>query len=120
MAFPGTYNFTYYKGDTFEFRIYPKDSTGAPFDLSTFTNVAFTISTTRGSAGVEDQIEGFTEVSDDETYILCTVTPSNGSNMNAGTNYVYDVEISKTGVDYNLVYTLITGDITVREQVTGA
>jgi hypothetical protein len=120
MAFPGTYNFNYYKGDTFEFRVYPKDSTGAAFDLSTFTNVGFTISTARGTAGVEDQIEGFAEVSDDETYILCTVTPSNGANMTAGTPYVYDVEISKTGADYNLVYTLLTGTITVTDQVTGA
>jgi hypothetical protein len=120
MAFPGTYNFNYYKGDTFEFRVYPKDSVGAVFDLATFPSVAFTISTSRGLDGVEDQIEGFAEISEDNTYILCTVTPSNGANMTAGVQYVYDIEIAKTGIDYNIVYTLLTGTINVTDQVTGA
>jgi hypothetical protein len=120
MAFPGTYNFSYYKGDTFEFRVYPKDSTGGVFELSTFNSFKFTISTQRGSAGVANQIEGFTRLSDDATHLLCTITPSNGSNLQAGTTYVYDVEIAKTGVDYNLVYTLLTGNISVTDQVTGA
>ena len=45
MAFPATYDFNYYKGDTFEFRIYPKKNDGTVFDLSTFyvpTNFANT------------------------------------------------------------------------------
>ncbi len=36
MAFPGTYNINYYKGDTYQFRIYPKDTAGYPFDLSVY------------------------------------------------------------------------------------
>ena len=70
MAFPATYDFNYYKGDTFEFRIYPKKNDGTVFDLSSFyvpTNFAntpddvtdtvapydsaqFTIANVRGSA----------------------------------------------------------------------
>ena len=45
MAFPATYDFDYYKGDTFEFRIYPKKNDGTVFDLSQFyvpTNFANT------------------------------------------------------------------------------
>ena len=37
MAFPGTLNINYYKGDTYEFNIYPKKSTdGSAFDLTSF------------------------------------------------------------------------------------
>lgn len=50
MAFPGTYNFSYYKGDTYQFLVFPKDSSGNTFDLSSFTASRFTIATKRGTA----------------------------------------------------------------------
>ena len=50
MAFPGTYNFSYYKGDTYQFLVFPKDSSGNTFDLSSFTASKFTIATKRGVA----------------------------------------------------------------------
>ena len=68
MAFPGTYNISYYKGDTYEFRVYPKDSSGAVFDLTDYA-VKFTISTSRGATGIPDQLEGVAEISADKTYI---------------------------------------------------
>lgn len=52
MAFPGTYNINYYKGDTFEFNVYPKNSDGTTFNLNTdpaYTST-FTLATKRGSA----------------------------------------------------------------------
>ena len=51
MSFPGTYNINYYKGDTFEFRVYPKDSSGAPFDLTGYqsSDVKFSIAAARGA-----------------------------------------------------------------------
>jgi hypothetical protein len=120
MAFPGTYNFNYYKGDTFEFRVYPKDSAGGTFPLSQFASpnglARFTIAPTRGST--TGLIQGYAEVSNDQTNILCAVTPTNSLSMTAGTNYVYDVEIARTSADYDYVYTLLTGNITVVEQVT--
>lgn len=120
MAFPGTYNFNYYKGDTFEFRVYPKDSAGGTFPLSQFVSPSgvtkFTIAPSRGTT--EGLIEGYAEISDDQTYILCAVTPANGATMTAGTTYVYDVEIARTSASYDFVYTLLTGNITVTEQVT--
>lgn len=118
MAYPGTYNISYYKGDTHEFRIYPKDSSGATFDLSLFGNVKFTIANQRGSGA--NQIEGYAQISDDKTYITCAILPGNGANMVATTQYVYDVEITKTASPYNYVYTLLTGTISVTEQITGS
>jgi hypothetical protein len=120
MAFPGTYNFNYYKGDTFEFRVYPKDSAGGTFPLSQFVSpngvTRFTIAPSRGATS--GTIQGYAEISNDQTFILCAVTPTNGASMTPGTPYVYDVEIARTSANYDFVYTLLTGNITVTEQVT--
>jgi hypothetical protein len=49
MAFPGTYNINYYKGDTYEFRIYPKDAEGNAFPLGDYEgSETFTIANVRG------------------------------------------------------------------------
>lgn len=127
MAFPGTYNISYYKGDTFEFLLNPKDTSGNPFNLTGYDSSAirFTISNYAGpekydgvgGAPTKISIPGYvTKV--DNTYIKCAITPNNALEMTAGTTYVYDVEISKPGSDYDYVYTLLTGNITVKEQVS--
>jgi hypothetical protein len=143
MAFPSIYDFNYYKGDTFEFRIYPKKNDGTVFDLSSFyvpTNFAntpddvtdttapydsaqFTIATVRGSAGVP--IRCFARVSDDNTFVQCAIRPEEGNQLVAGTEYVYDVEVRKpAGLagsgQYEIIQTLLTGKITITDQVTGA
>ena len=128
MPFPGTYNFSYYKGDTYEFKIYPKNSDGTAFNLSSFAdtqsddNARFFVATERGLSGAENQIECSAQIISelDETYILCTITPGQGSSMNAGTSYVYDVEIRKLIETTPYVLTLVTGAISVTDQVTGA
>lgn len=119
MAFPGTFNISYYKGDTYEFRIYPKDSAGNTFSLANYTNenIKFSISTARG---VTPTIEAYAQKSLDNSYISCAILPSNGQVMTAGTTYVYDIQISRTATPYNYVFTLMTGTISVTEQVTGA
>ena len=48
MAFPGTYNFNYYRGDTFQFIVRPKDANGDQFDLDGYT-AGFTIASSRGA-----------------------------------------------------------------------
>jgi len=120
MSFPGNYNFNYYKGDTFEFRVYPKDSAGGTFPLSQFVSPSgitkFTMAPTRGSS--EGSISGYAEISNDQTFILCAITPENGAQMTPGVPYVYDVEIARSDAEYDFVYTLLTGNITVTEQVT--
>lgn len=119
MAFPGTYNFNYYKADTYEFRVYPKNSSGAAFDLTGFTP-AFTISTSRGSAGAANQVQALASIPAGEDYVLCVIRPADGAQLAAGTSYVYDVEITKSGSTYPFTYTILTGNITVTDQVTGA
>jgi len=122
MAFPGTYNINYYKGDTLEFRVYPKDSAGGTFPLSQFVDpdgvTKFTIAPTRGS--LVGSVEGYAQISNDQTYILCAITPAVGSSLDSDTVYEYDVQIARSSVDYDYVYTLLTGSVTVTEQVTQA
>jgi hypothetical protein len=121
MAFPGTFNINYYRGDTYEFKIYPKNANGEAFSLTGYDlteGVKFTISTQRGAEGLDDQIEAYAVISGN--HIDCAILPENGTAMAAGTSYVYDVEISKTGSPYDLVTTLLTGEIRVQDQITGA
>lgn len=121
MAFPGTYNFSYYRGDTLSFNVFPKDSSGAVFSLEEYVyekSPAFTISTARGDAGIPDQIKCFAEISDDFTHIVCTIRPEDGEKMQAGVSYVYDIEISRPSSPYDIVHTLLTGNISVTDQVT--
>jgi hypothetical protein len=118
VAFPGTYNFNYYAGDTFEFFIYPKNSTGGVFDdLSGYTP-NFIIATARGSASAAvlssiDPAELDATVVDGE-YVSCTIFPDGGRQL-ADITYLYDVEIvnDETGK----VFTLLTGIITVTQDV---
>jgi hypothetical protein len=140
MAFPGTYNINYYKGDTLEFRIYPKRDDGSVFSLTPLKDVAydnasttalntgafyfetagFFVSTTRGPDGVTDRHQCFAEISSDGTYVTCAIRPFDASYFTAGTTYVYDVEVRSPSTPYEYVYTLLTGTITVTDQVTGA
>jgi hypothetical protein len=122
MAFPGTLNINYYKGDTYEFRIYPKDSLGASFNLSQYGNAKFTISTSRGSTGVADQIECLAVITSGVSgnYVTCTIRPADSVELSAASQYVYDVEITRTASPYDYVYTLLTGSVVVTEQITGA
>jgi hypothetical protein len=118
MAFPGTYNINYYKGDTYEFRIYPKDAAGEPFDLTDYIgSESFTIANVRGSEATTT-VYAFADIVDD--YVLCTIRPGDSLNLVAGTTYYYDVSIDKTGDDYDSVFTLLTGTITVTDHVSGA
>lgn len=120
MAFPGTYDIKYYKGDTFEFFIYPKNSSGNTFDLTGFTDIKFTIAEKAGAAGALTAKAGDTDVDGNNTYIKCIITPEVGEELNLS-NYVYDVQITKpagSGVSYPYVYTILKGNISVTEQVT--
>jgi hypothetical protein len=118
MAFPGTYNFNYYRGDTFEFIIRPKDSGGAPFPLDGYTAV-FTIANIRGpqtTPPTRESYEGFTSINTQEDFIVCRITSSTGRNLRPGVSWVYDVEIDNTSSKF----TLLNGNITVTNDITGA
>lgn len=115
MAFPGTYNINYYKGDTLSFDIYPKDSSGNAFSMSGYV-AEFTIATARGSSAT--QFTASAEIVADK--ITCLVTPTVGGELDASLQYVYDVQISNPDAEPPVIYTVLTGTITVKDQVTGA
>jgi hypothetical protein len=127
MAYPGTYNFNYYKGDTFEFKIYPKTSTGSVFDLTTYDSAnggngaGFTIATARGSAGASSSpVTCVATISLSDNSITCRIRPTDGILLDASRTYVYDVQISKGSGTSATVFTLLTGSISVEDHVTGA
>ena len=116
MAFPGTYNFSYYRGDTYQFIVRPKNANGEIFALDAYAgNAVFTIANRRGSTGT--QVEATATVDITNHIITCTITPDQGRELTAGTTYVYDVQIENGA---NIVYTLLTGSITVTDDITGA
>ena len=122
MSFPGTYNISYYYGDTLEFNVYPKNASGDVFDgLETFQTSRFTIAPTRG-ADIENQIFAYAQVSPENTHIVCAIRPEDALKMSPSTSYVYDIEIAKTSAQsstpYDIVYTLLTGTLTITQDVT--
>ena len=124
MAFPGTYNFDYYRGDTFVFTITPKTSAGATFALDAYSSAGatFTISTSRGdnptskiSNGANSGMLAAT-INTTTDIITCTIKPDARTFLVGGATYYYDVEIFNSA---SLRYTLLTGEITVTDDVTG-
>jgi hypothetical protein len=113
MAFPGTYNFNYYRGDTFEFIIRPKDGVGDIFPLDGYT-ASMTIADKRGATGT--QYLGVATVNTVDNIITCVITPAVGRSLTTANTWVYDVQIETE----TLIYTLLNGLITVTEDVTGA
>lgn len=118
MAFPGTYNINYYRGDTYVQVLYPKDSAGNSYDLGTvglpatqFTGY-LNIATDRGTAGTFTAKIAL-EFDYANNSITMRIPAATGANLSASTVYVYDVEITKD----NDVYTLLTGNIFVTDDV---
>jgi len=124
MAFPGTYNFNYYAGDTFEFFVYPKNSTGGVFDdLSNYTAL-FLVATSRGAsasaAAIDslDRTEALATVEDGD-HVSCTIKPAGGRKLSAPA-YFYDLQIQNTSASsssFGKVFTLLTGTISVTQDV---
>lgn len=115
MSFPATYNIRYYKGDLYQFVIRPKTSAGEiyPIDAATY-DAYFRISTSRGGLS-GSTLTANTSISDNA--VTCELRPSTGAGLSPGTTYYYDVSIqNKTNA--NIVYTLLTGTITVTGDIT--
>ena len=123
MAFPGTYNISYYLGDTLEFTITPKNSDGSRFDVSTFDVVKFIIAPTRGAA-VADQIAAYALIDTDNKIVRCAIRPEDAANMDPTIQYLYDIEISRSlsspnrNAEYPIVHTLLTGTLTITQDIT--
>lgn len=119
MAFPKTHNFDYYRGDTFEFKIYPRLQSGESFELSPYDSIAFKIADKRGSGATQTSASAVSLTDAEGDYVLCTIIPSVGRNLTSG-QYVYDVQITDTTPDPDVIYTILTGIITVTDDITGA
>ena len=115
MAFPGTYNFNYYRGDTFEFIVRPKDTNGDPFALDGYTG-DFTIASGRGADPGIIQFFGTAVVNAVDNIVTCTITSGVGRNLGPEVSWAYDVQITN---EIN-TYTLLTGNITSTDDITGA
>lgn len=113
MAFPSTYNFAYYRGDTAQFVARPKNSNdGSAFNLTGYSAL-FTIANQRGSAGTQYEAEAVVNTS--TNIVTCTISTSVGRLLEPGT-FLYDVQIDNG----TQVFTLLTGSITVTDDITGA
>lgn len=128
MTFPATHNISYYKGDTYEFNVYPRtnsdtdgDGVNDTFPLAGY-EVNFTIAEKLGTLAStdEDAILGYSVFSPDRTHIQCAITPTAGLSLDASKDYFYDVTISKTDATYDRVYTLLSGTINVSDRVEPA
>jgi hypothetical protein len=122
MAFPGTYNFNYYAGDTFEFFVYPKNSSGGVFDDLSDYEPLFLVATSRGaSASIIDSIDTSEALAtvEDGDHVSCTIKPAGGRKLTS-TTYLYDLQIRNTNVSspsFGKVFTLLTGTINVTQDV---
>lgn len=136
MAFPGTYNISYYKGDTYEFRIYPKTADGNAFDLTPYVggsydddnnpatpvvnadSVVFSFASSRDASAPH---KCYASISQDKKYVTCVIRPEDAQYLTTGTTYVYDVQIFKPAsglITYPTIHTLLTGTISVTGQVS--
>jgi hypothetical protein len=114
MAFPGTYNFNYYRGDTFDFIIRPRDAGGNTFPLEGFT-AQMTIADRRGPNPTQ-QYAAVATIDPLSNIITCKITDAVGRNLTPGVTWVYDVEINNVVS----IFTLLTGNITVTDDITDA
>ena len=113
MAFPSTYNFNYYRGDTAQFVARPKNSNdSSAFNLTGYSAL-FTIANQRGSAGTQYEAEAVVNTA--TNIVTCTISTSVGRSLEPGT-YVYDVQIDNG----TQVFTLLTGTVSVNDDITGA
>lgn len=120
MAFPGELNINYYKGDTYEFNVYPKLAGGSAMDLTGYA-VQFKIAESRGSTTLIEAYANIPVLVDSETfpnYVKCAITPATGAQLDPTKTYYYDVEINKSSTPYPYVYTLLTGTISITDQVS--
>ena len=111
MAFPGTFNFNYYRGDTNQFVIRPKTANGAAFDLTGYTASA----QMRKYSGSSTFTTFTSSISVPNTLgkIIISLTSNQTVDLKPG-RYVYDVVITRDGVKTRV----IEGMVLVREGVT--
>lgn len=114
MAFPATYNIQYYQGDTYQFAIRPKTSAGEIFPVTSAAyNAYFRIDIERGRTDGSG-INAIATIGDNS--ITCTITPTVGNLLSSSNTYFYDVSIENK-TDNSIVYTLLTGTISITADI---
>lgn len=113
MAFPATYNISYYRGDTYTFVLNPKNADGSAFNLTNYAGY-FQVKAARGPASPILLSGSVNMNSPTAGSLTCTIDAEDGEDLTPGT-YVYDVQITKTD---GTVYTLVTGTLSVTDDVT--
>jgi hypothetical protein len=114
MAFPATFNINYYQGDTYQFVVRPKTSTGEIFPITSAAyNSYFRIDTERGRLDGLG-VEASASIADNS--VTCTIAPSVGNSLDAEIVYYYDISIENK-TDPNIVYTLLTGTINITADI---
>lgn len=113
IVFPATYNISYYRGDSYNFIINPKNPNGTSFNLSGYTGL-FTISTERGNPAAEIAT-GTATVNAEAATVTCEIPNSLGSLL-SGASYLYDVEINNSS--QQKTFTLLTGTISVTQDIS--
>jgi hypothetical protein len=117
MAFPATYNISYFLGDLYQFAIVPKTAAGALYGITGSTHDGFFyIAPSRGGEASES-FDGVITVG--TNLITCSITPTVSLDMTVGTTYYYDVRVQNK-TNSNEVFTLLTGTINITNKVTDA
>ena len=117
MAFPATYDFNYYRGDTYSFTIRPKQANNATYPLDNFT-AKFVVSESRGAAGIASAVICHTSLDTVSDTLTCKIRPADGIQLDPTKVYYYDVQITGSGSNLGDVYTLLTGKITVQDDIS--
>jgi hypothetical protein len=116
MGFPATFNILYYRGDTYEFVIQPKNADGTAFNLTNYPSASskFTVAS---RAGATDTFvfNGDVSVNNESSYVACTISSENGQSLVQGTSYVYDVQIRSA----SSTFTLVAGGLSVTNDISG-
>ena len=116
MSFPKIEHLKYYRGDTFQFNVEVKNQDGTDFDLAAYEGFIFKIANKRGVGATQYTASA---VREEPATIACTIIPSVGRSLAAG-DYVYDVQITDTTPDPDVIYTVLTGNLIVMDDISGA
>ena len=101
MAFPASYNIQYYKGDTYQFVIRPKNSSGLPFVLpSSEYEANFYIATSRGDTPTQ-KLAGSATITQTTYAVTNKSLTSNVATLTTSTNHRFVVgeSVAVSGVD---------------------
>lgn len=111
---PATYNFSYYKGDTFEITVNLYDANGQKLDVDAWNGATFGIAPNRGD--YSSVIPMNASLNKTASTVTCSITAGAGANLSGA--YHYDVTLYKVaGSLVSEEYTVMTGTITVLEDV---